>query len=121
MKEGTPQEVWLHEKEVPEISLPGRVARPFVGLDEGARYLSAGVVTFPPHSNSVAHVHKSEEEALYVVTGRGEVACDGRVRAIEPGSFVFVPPGVEHSVRNTGDEPIKFFYAFSPPVVIGTW
>ena len=34
---------------------------------------------------------------------------------------VFIPPGVEHFVRNDGDVPLTLFYAFSPPVVVGTW
>jgi len=121
MKEVTRHVVYAHEKDVAGISLPGRIARPLAGRDNGAQLLSAGIVTFPAHSVSAAHVHTSEEEALYVVDGRGHVECEGQVLPIEPGSFVFVPPGISHSVHNTGDEPIKFFYAFSPPVVIGSW
>jgi mannose-6-phosphate isomerase-like protein (cupin superfamily) len=62
-----------------------------------------------------------EEEVLYVVSGRGALVCDGEPHPLEQGSYVFIPPGVEHFVRNDGAEPLTFFYAFSPPVVIGTW
>jgi quercetin dioxygenase-like cupin family protein len=95
--------------------------RPFVGADRGAELLSAGTVTFPPHSHSIPHTHSTEEEVLYVVSGSGALVCDGRPLPLKPGSFVFVPPGVAHFVRCDSDEPITFFYAFSPPVVIGTW
>lgn len=111
----------LHERDAPEIPRPGRVVRPFVGADAGAELLSAGVVTFPPRSDSIPHRHEREEEVLYVLAGRGALVCDGKPVALEPGTFVFVPPGVEHFVRVGGDDPMRLFYAFSPPVVIGSW
>ena len=95
--------------------------RPFVTPQEQAERLAAGLVTFPPTGDSAPHTHTHEEEVLYVVSGRGALVCDDEVHKLEPGSFVFVPPGVEHFLRNNGDEPITLFYAFSPPVVIGTW
>jgi quercetin dioxygenase-like cupin family protein len=115
------QPVSLHERDAAEIERPGRVVRPLVGADAGAELLSAGVVTFPPRSESIPHAHAGEEEVLYVLAGRGALVCDGQTIPVEPGSFVFVPPGVSHFVRVEGDEPMRLFYAFSPPVVIGSW
>lgn len=114
------QPVHGNEAEVPAVKRPGRVVRPFFGTAEGAERLSAGVVTFPP-GDSIPHRHTTEEEVLYVASGRGALVCDGDPLQLKPGSFVFIPPGVEHFVRNDGDEPLKFFYAFSPPIVVGTW
>jgi quercetin dioxygenase-like cupin family protein len=110
-----------HERDAVEMPRPGRIVQPFVTLDDGAERLVAGVVTFPPTSDSQPHAHAVEEEILYVVRGRGALVCNGETHELEPGSFVFVPPGIEHFVRNEGEEPITLFYAFSPPVVIGTW
>jgi quercetin dioxygenase-like cupin family protein len=121
MNEVSRHVVYTHEKDVAAIPLPGRSVRPLAGRENGAQLLSAGIVTFPAHSVSAAHVHDSEEEALYVVDGRGHIDCNGQALPIEPGSFLLIPPGISHSVHNTGDEPIKFFYAFSPPVVVGSW
>jgi quercetin dioxygenase-like cupin family protein len=115
------QAVSLHERDAPAIPRPGRVVRPFVGADSGAELLSAGVVTFPPRSDSIPHRHEREEEVLYVLAGRGALVCDEEPIPLEPGSFVFVPPGVEHFVRVGDGEPMRLFYAFSPPVVIGSW
>jgi quercetin dioxygenase-like cupin family protein len=115
------REVFGHERDVAGVERPGRVVRPFIGADKGAESLSAGIVTFPPRADSLPHTHAVEEEILYVVEGRGSLVCDGEPRSLEPGAYVFIPPGVEHFVRNGGDEPIKFFYAFSPPIVIGSW
>jgi quercetin dioxygenase-like cupin family protein len=110
-----------HQRGITEIPRPGRVVRPFVTPDHGAERLAAGVVTFPSGADSAPHRHVAEEEVLYVVSGTGSLVCDGEEHRLEPGSYVFVPPGVEHFVRNDGGEPMTLFYAFSPPVVIGTW
>jgi mannose-6-phosphate isomerase-like protein (cupin superfamily) len=118
---GQRRELAGHERDVEGVPRPGRVVQPFVGADKGAELLSAGVVSFPANSDSDPHMHAVEEEILYVIEGEGALVCDGVERPLEPGAYVFVPPGVEHFVRNSGNEPIKFFYAFSPPVVIGTW
>jgi mannose-6-phosphate isomerase-like protein (cupin superfamily) len=40
---------------------------------------------------------------------------------IRPGSAVYIPSGVEHSVENTGEEEIKLVFVFSPPVVSGSY
>jgi quercetin dioxygenase-like cupin family protein len=110
-----------HQRDSEEIQRTGRVVRPFVTPADGAEHLVAGIVTFPPVGDSDPHAHAVEEEVLYVVSGCGALVCDGEAHQLEPGSFVFVPPGVEHFVRNDGDQPLTLFYAFSPTVVIGTW
>jgi quercetin dioxygenase-like cupin family protein len=109
-----------HTRDAVEIPRPGRVVRPFVTPDDGAEQLAAGVVTFPPGDSS-PHSHSVEEEVLYAVSGEGALVCDGVPHRLEAGSYVFIPPGVEHFVRNDGNAPLTLFYAFSPPVVIGTW
>jgi quercetin dioxygenase-like cupin family protein len=110
-----------HQRDVAAVARPGRTVQPFVSGDEGATRLAAGVVTFPAGTDSIPHTHADHEEILYVVSGGGQLVCDGQPVALERGSYVFIPPGVEHLVRNDRDEEITFFYAFSPPIVIGTW
>jgi quercetin dioxygenase-like cupin family protein len=110
-----------NDREVAEIDRPGRWVKHFVGAEEQAERLSAGTVRFPPATESIPHCHEVNEEILYVLAGHGELVCDGEPVPLEPGSYVFIPPGVTHHVRNLGDEEIRFFYAFSPPAVVGTW
>ena len=42
------------------------------------------------------------------LSGRGGVAAP-------PGTFVLVPPGVEHGFRNDGDVPVRMFNIHAPP------
>lgn len=52
-----------------------------------------------------------DQEAVYVVSGVGEIAVAGKVFAVAPGTAVYVPPGAAHATRRTGDEPVKVVYA----------
>lgn len=110
-----------NEREVKVISRPGRKVKHYVGAEENAELLSAGTVTFPPGSESIPHCHDTNEEVLYVLSGSGKLVCDGHPVPLEPGSYVFIPPGVTHAVHCDPGVDIRFFYAFSPPAVVGTW
>jgi quercetin dioxygenase-like cupin family protein len=69
------------------------------------------------------HVHDTETETAYVVAGRGAlnlgVEEDGSAREVVeiiPGLGASIPPGLYHSVQNTGDEPLEILAIHSPPV-----
>ena len=59
-----------------------------------------------PGDRSSAHVHLNCESSIYVASGHGRVLTGAgvdRVLPIEPGDFLFVPPGAPHEVINDGD------------------
>ncbi|MBY6117644.1 bifunctional allantoicase/(S)-ureidoglycine aminohydrolase [Mameliella alba] len=50
------------------------------------------------------------EAVLFVVEGAGTLTIDGTAHALEPGSFAFLPPATDWTLRNTGDAPLKFHW-----------
>lgn len=50
------------------------------------------------------HVHEREEEAFYVLSGRGVFVVSGDRRELGPGDFVVVPRGAPHALAKTADE-----------------
>jgi quercetin dioxygenase-like cupin family protein len=40
---------------------------------------------------------------------------------VKTGDFVSIPPGIAHSIENTGDAELKVLYVFTPPVVQGSY
>lgn len=38
---------------------------------------------------------------------------DGKETEVEEGAAVFIPGDAEHSIRNIGEGPLKFFYVFA--------
>ena len=45
--------------------------------------------------------------------GKGSLVIEAEQLAVSAGSTVFIPGSAEHGIRNTGDEPLRFFYAFA--------
>jgi quercetin dioxygenase-like cupin family protein len=45
------------------------------------------------------HIHREEDEAWYLLDGRVTFYCGSRTLAAGPGSFVFLPRGVEHTFK----------------------
>ena len=63
------------------------------------------------------HVHETQEEMLYVVSGNAiyEFLPDGGKYLVGPGDIIHVPAGVEHAVYVQGYEPWKVVAVYSPP------
>jgi mannose-6-phosphate isomerase-like protein (cupin superfamily) len=73
--------------------------------------LTAGITELAP-GGWLGHHRHEPAEVYYVVTGEGVVVLDGTEHAVGAGSAVFIPGDVEHGIRNTAQEPLRFFYAF---------
>jgi quercetin dioxygenase-like cupin family protein len=89
--------------------------------DTGSEFMCAGVAVFPAGKHAPAHVHKKEEEILYVLSGKGKMYFDGEPEPIEPGTFMLAKPGVEHSLEADPEGDLKVFYVFTPPVEQGSY
>ena len=74
--------------------------------------LYTGFTELPPAGWLGRHRH-AQDEVYYVVEGSGVVALDGAEHPVSAGSAVFIPGNAEHGVRNTGDGPLRFVYAFA--------
>jgi len=73
-----------------------------------------GIIELAPGRVLEAHVHDEEDDAFYILEGELTFAlASGDVRA-PPGTFVLVPPGVEHGFRNDGDVPVRMFNIHAP-------
>mgnify|MGYP006297592783 CR=1 FL=1 len=112
----------VHEDDIRGVQLPGRAHKMIVQPDTmHSTTMCAGVATFPASSHAPEHVHKDEEEILYVLSGQGQMYFDGVPEPIRPGSFMFVPKGIVHSLEATTSEELKVLYVFSPPVIQGSY
>lgn len=62
------------------------------------------------------HAHADATEAMYCLSGSGVATAGGESHPFFPGAMIVAPPGVSHKIQNTGEEPLKVFCVFSPPV-----
>ena len=74
--------------------------------------LSMGLYTLPAGGVDPQKPH-TEDEAYYIVSGRGQISVDGEDRPVQPGSIVFVAAGVEHRFHSITEE-LQILVFFAP-------
>ena len=68
-----------------------------------SRMLSLGNQDIPVGGGIPVHLHEKEEEILFFHEGEAEMEVDGEVHHVKAGMTAFLPVGVTHGLRNTGD------------------
>jgi uncharacterized RmlC-like cupin family protein len=72
----------------------------------GAQALCLHLITIPPGTRGVPHVHDGHESAIYTVSGETEVWHGEGLRqrtVVRAGDFMYVPPGTPHLPVNRSD------------------
>lgn len=80
----------------------------------GSKKVMLGVSTFTPGTDTQQKVHE-EEELCFIIKGKGSITVGEEEFPYSSSSAVYIPPGVPHGVRNTGDEDVVMVYVFSYP------
>jgi mannose-6-phosphate isomerase-like protein (cupin superfamily) len=73
-----------------------------------------GIIEIAPGRELEAHVHDDEDDAFYIVEGEMTFVLGDDEVAATPGTFVLVPPGVEHGFRNDGTGPVRMLNIHAP-------
>jgi quercetin dioxygenase-like cupin family protein len=97
-------------------ALTGGTTQPTVkvGPHTGSRLIGLLESDVPPGGGFPGHVHDEYEEAFYVLDGEIEYLIEDTWIPAAAGSTVFVPAGVTHGFRNTGDRPARHLAISSP-------
>jgi quercetin dioxygenase-like cupin family protein len=97
-----------------EVTLAGKPLA-FLVTGEDTKHTSMFDWTLPAGFSTGLHVHRVQEETFYVLEGECEWQVDGRTVRATPGTYLFLPPGVPHDIRNTSDSPARVIMTVSPP------
>jgi mannose-6-phosphate isomerase-like protein (cupin superfamily) len=73
-----------------------------------------GIIEIVPGRELEAHVHADEDDAFYILEGEMTFQIGGEDVPAPPGTFVLVPPGVEHGFRNDGAGPVRMLNIHAP-------
>ena len=73
-----------------------------------------GIIDFAAGRELEAHVHADEDDAFYILEGELTFVLDGEDVAAPAGTFVLVPPGVEHGFRNDTAHPVRMLNLHAP-------
>ena len=95
---------------------PGAISKMLVRPETaGSRLIDFRISTYQPMSCVESHAHKVQEQIYHVLEGEGLMELDSERRVVRAGDFIFIPPGVQHAIHNTGRTDLTFFVVTSPP------
>jgi (S)-ureidoglycine aminohydrolase len=84
------------------------LSRPLSGFSETfSQYL---MEVAPGGGSERPEPEAQAEGVLFVVGGALRLVLDGTAHALQPGSYVYLPPGAVWSLRNDGAEPARFHW-----------
>jgi mannose-1-phosphate guanylyltransferase/mannose-6-phosphate isomerase len=114
-KKGTTQEVKqvvdrLNEKKDPVTQVHVFEERPwgkFEILRDTERFKSKVIVVQPGAQLSLQS-HTKREEHWIITQGSGEVVLNDQVIPVKSGTYVHIPLGAKHRMRNTGTQALEF-------------
>ena len=66
----------------------------------------------PAGEGPAMHIHPHTDEGFYIGDGELTFVCPDRQVVASPGTFVFVPRGVEHTAHIT--KPLRGLLIYSP-------
>ena len=72
------------------------------------------LLCYEPGQGTVVHHHNTDDEAFYVIEGRGTITVGGEVHDVEPTSLVFAPMGEEHGIEAAKDSRLVIIYFRAP-------
>src|SRR5215218_2156139 len=70
--------------------------------------------TIAPNGGPPTHLHATEAEFCYVVSGQFNFKMGERVVSAPAGSFIFIPRNTPHTFQNTGTEPGVLLFGVTP-------
>jgi len=73
------------------------------------------IITIQPHRHGPpGHVHEAEDDSFYLLEGELVFTVEDDEVVAGPGTFVLVPPGVEHTFENRTDAVARFVNVHAP-------
>jgi len=105
--------------EVPWLEFPdhfgGALSKPLVMPDTArSQHLDYRISMYQPKAYVKKHSHKVQEQVYHVLEGEGVMHVGGEDRVVRKHDFIYLPPGIEHSIENTGLVDLVFIVVTSP-------
>jgi mannose-6-phosphate isomerase-like protein (cupin superfamily) len=105
--------------EVPWREFPnhfgGALSKPLV-MPETARsqHIDYRISMYQPMAHVTLHSHKVQEQIYHVLEGEGLMEIDGERHVVRKHDVIFLPPGISHSIANSGLVDLVFLVVTSP-------
>ena len=116
-----PERKWFIRNiaEVPWREFPdhfgGALSKPLVMPETASsKHLDYRISLYQPMARVKLHTHKVQEQIYHVLDGEGLMEIGGGNHVVRKHDVIFLPPGIEHSIANTGLVDLVFLVITSP-------
>ena len=97
------------------LILAARCRRALVHPDTvGSRQIDYRISTYQPMAYVERHAHKVQEQIYHVLEGEGLMDIGNERKVVRKHDVIFLPPGVPHSIQNTGLGDLTFIVVTTP-------
>jgi mannose-6-phosphate isomerase-like protein (cupin superfamily) len=105
--------------EVPWREFPGHfggaLSKPLVMPETAdSRHLDYRISLYQPMAHVARHTHQVQEQIYHVLEGEGLMEIAGESKVVRKHDVIFLPPGVEHAISNSGLVDLVFLVITSP-------
>lgn len=81
----------------------------------GSKLVDYRISVYQPRAFVAPHRHRIQEQIYHILEGEAMMEIDGERTAVGPYDTIFLPPGVEHAIYNTGLGDLRFIVVTCPP------
>ena len=105
--------------EVPWRQFPdhfgGALSKPLIMPETASsKHIDYRISMYQPMAYVARHKHKVQEQIYHVLEGEGLMEIEGKNHVVRKHDFIYLPPGVEHAISNTGLVDLVFLVVTSP-------
>jgi len=83
-------------------------------IHRSSKNLGLGLVSITPGSSGNAHIHETEQETWFILSGTGKLIVGNNEIKLEPEMLVVAPNGVSHQIINDGKTELRALFIFTP-------
>ncbi len=100
---------------LPFTTVDGSTIRELLAHRNSAiRHQSLAEARLAPGLATTPHHHAVTEEIYYILEGSAEMTLGTEARPVGPGDAIAIPPGLRHTIRNTGPTDLVFLCSCAP-------
>ena len=109
----------VNEQDCPYYDVAWGMTKGILAAESGVvpKVVQIRMTEYKPFFEHSKHSHPTQEEIIYVLSGRGFSETPDGKKEIFSGCAAYVPAGVEHATINPNGEPIVALVIKSPPDV----
>ena len=93
----------------------GALSKALVGPgDTDIKLIDYRISSYQPMAYVAPHTHKVQEQIYHVLEGEGSMDINGETNIVRRHDVIPIPPGIAHSITNTGLDNLVFIVVTAP-------